>query len=113
MSDLDFSGLMNTPNTDYAPNAVNTDTSEIESNNAQTRLKNKASSIQATYKRLEEMKRNTSTLKVTLIKDLEQGDKDIKDLLADALNIIGTATNDTAFLNTTFRHLNDNYSKGV
>ena len=45
MSDLDFSGLMNTPNTDYAPNAVNTDTSEIKSNNAQTRLKNKARSI--------------------------------------------------------------------
>jgi len=34
-------------------------------------------------------------------------------LLADALNIIGTATNDTAFLNTTFRHLENNYSKGA
>jgi len=113
MSDLDFSGLMNTPNTDNTPNAVNADTNETESNNAQTRLKNKASSIQVTYKRLEEMKQETSTLKVTLIKDLEQGDKDIKELLADALNIIGTATNDTAFLNTTFRHLENNYSKGA
>lgn len=112
MSDLDFSGLMNTPSTDDMPNTHTVDAPEMNSN-AQTRLKAKYQSIQDTYKRLEEMKRNTSTLKVNLIKDLEQGDKDITDLLADALNIIGTATNDTAFLNTTFRHLNTNYRKGV
>ena len=109
MSDLDFSGIMNTANTDNTPKAPNNDTSREANSNAQTRLKSKAKSIQKTYKRLEQMKRDTSTLKVNLIKDLKAGDKDTKELLADALNIIGTATNDTAFLNTTLKALKDNY----
>lgn len=109
MSDLDFSGLMNTANTDNTPKTPNNDTSRVTNSNAQTRLKSKAKSIQETYKRLEKMKRDTGTLKVNLIKDLKAGDKDTKELLADALNIIGTASNDTAFLNTTLKALKDNY----
>lgn len=72
-------------------------------------VQRKHESILKTYKRLEETRKHTSSRKVALIHDLNKGDKDIRELLKETLELIGIATHDMAFTNRTTTALDENY----
>lgn len=112
MSDLDFSGLMNLGADNSAPASTptneptpDTDTLSYELN----QMKKKHAQVLQGYRDLQENKKQTSTKKTVFIRDLEAGDKELKALLVDAIEIIGTATHDTAFINSSKRNLNNHY----
>lgn len=117
MTKLDFSGLMSisdTQHTTSTPNNMNATLQTKEGINSVTttqfnRLQRRYNSILETYKALEETRKNTSSLKVNLIHDLNAGDKDLKELLKDSLELIGIATRDAGFTNHTIKKLKENY----
>lgn len=120
MNDLDFSGLMNISDkqdepmqANSAPNKPNTSVKQPTGANVTdaqlNRLQRKYNAIQDTYKDLAETRKNTSSLKVALIHDINAGNKDIKDLLIASLELISVATRDEAFTNQTLRKLEENY----
>lgn len=117
MTKLDFSGLMSisdTQHTTSTPNNMNATLQTTETINSVTttqfnRLQRRYNGVLETYKDLEETRKNTSSLKVNLIHDLNAGDKDLKELLKDSLELIGIATRDAGFTNHTIKKLKENY----
>ena len=108
MTDLDFSGLMNIGADTSAPaSAPPADTDVQRLTYELDSMKKKNDAVSDGYRRLQENKRLTNDAKTKLIKDIQAGDADLKALLVDALEIIGTATHDTAFTNASKRHLSD------
>lgn len=117
MTNLDFSGLMSisdTQHTQNTPNTINATLQTVEPINSVTttqfnRLQRRYNGVLETYKQLEETRKNTSHKKIQLIHDLNAGDKELKELLKDSLELIGIATRDTGFANHTRKKLDANY----
>lgn len=112
MNDLDFSGLMNIGASNSAPASTpsNEQTPDTEPLSYElNQMKKKHAQVLQGYKDLQEKKKQTNTAKTVFIKDIEAGDKEIKALLVDAIEIIGTATHDTAFINASKRNLTNHY----
>lgn len=120
MTDLNFEGLMNIgeappPNTNHpGGNWSQQDDPGEDSDNQQftyelNRLKKRSAIVLDSYKHLQRKKKITNTAKTKLIMDAKAGDAELKALLLDAVDIIGVATHDTAFIDQVKRDLNDKY----
>jgi len=110
MTDLDFSGLMNIGADTSAPASAPTNSNDQETEQLSyelNQMKKKHAQVLEGYRELQDSKKATNSAKTAFIRHLEAGDKDIHALLVDAIDIIGTATHDTAFTNASKRHLSD------
>jgi len=110
MADLDFSGLMNIGADTSAPASTPHSADEPDTEHLSyelNQMKKKHAQVLQGYRELQDSKKATNSAKTAFIRHLEAGDKDTHALLVDAIEIIGTATHDTAFTNASKRHLSD------
>lgn len=68
-------------------------------------VKNKQKIVLESYKYLQKNKQLTNSAKTKLLKELQSSDANMNDLFMCAIEIIGTATHDQAFVNQVKRDL--------